>query len=156
VSFACVLLAQRAELAHRLGRPHQLGEEKREIERPARAEARVARRLVAVRELLLEHRAGGPAEAFGHVLSRVLDVDAAGPGAFPAAGVRRVQPAPRGGSMALRSFQQESTVTDTASTVSGALSLGPGQCILIGKLYLSPQAGSPPGEISVMCELHKD
>ena len=39
-----------AGLAHRLGRPHQLGEAKREIERLARVEAQVAQRRVAVRE----------------------------------------------------------------------------------------------------------
>lgn len=46
--------------------------------------------------------------------------------------------------------------SDTVSTVSGALSLDPGQYVLVGKLNLSNQAGPPPGEISVMCELHRD
>src|SRR5262249_9260878 len=85
IGFACVLLAQRAELAHRLGAPNQLGEAKPERERPARLEARVARYLVGVRGLPLEHRAGGSTEAFGHVLASVLEVDAAGPGTFSAA-----------------------------------------------------------------------
>ena len=58
------------------------GEAKRAIKRLARVEARVAQRLEAVRELLLEHRAGGPTEAFGHVVSSVLEVDAAEPLAF--------------------------------------------------------------------------
>jgi hypothetical protein len=61
-------------------RPHQLGDAEGEVERLAGVEARVAERLVAVVELLLEHLLGA-AEALGHVLARDLEVDAAGPGA---------------------------------------------------------------------------
>jgi hypothetical protein len=44
-------------------------------------------------------------------------------------------------------------VTDTAATVSGPLSLDPGQYVLIGKLYLTGPAGAG---VNVMCEMHKD
>jgi Collagen triple helix repeat (20 copies) len=62
---------------------------------------------------------------------------------------------PAGGSIALRSFQQQASVTSSASTVSGALSLDPGQYVLIGKLYLTGPALSIT-DVNVMCEMHKD
>src|SRR5262249_49172342 len=60
---------------------------------------------------------------------------------------------PAGGSIALRSFQQQTSVTSSASTVSGALSLDPGQYVLIGKLYLTGPAVTLG--VNVMCEMHK-
>src|SRR5262245_37917394 len=62
---------------------------------------------------------------------------------------------PSGGSIALRSFQQQASVTDTAAAVSGALSLDPGSYVLLGKLYLSVSAANITA-VNVMCELHKD
>ena len=46
-------------------------------------------------------------------------------------------------------------MTSSASTVSGALSLDPGQYVLIGKLYLTGPALSIT-DVNVMCEMHKD
>ena len=57
---------------------HQLGDPEREIERLPRVQTRIAERLVAVVELLLEHRLGA-AEALGHVLARELEVHPSGP-----------------------------------------------------------------------------
>src|SRR5581483_9570957 len=57
---------------------HHLGQAKREVERLAGIQARVEERLVAGRELLLEHVVCS-AEAFRDVLARELEMDAAGP-----------------------------------------------------------------------------
>ena len=66
-------------------RAHQLGQAEGEVERLARVQPRVAERLVAVRELLLEHVLAA-AEALGDVLAGELEVDAAGPDALLPAG----------------------------------------------------------------------
>ena len=57
---------------------HELGDAEGEVERLPPVQARVAERLVAVVELLLEHGLGA-AEALGDVLAGELDVDAARP-----------------------------------------------------------------------------
>src|SRR5262249_18594435 len=63
-------------------------------------------------------------------------------------------PGPTGGSSrAFRAFQDRADVTSDASTVSGPLTLNPGSYVLIGKLYLSPQAGA--GSFNVVCVLRQ-
>jgi len=61
---------------------------------------------------------------------------------------------PSGSSIALRSFQQQAPVTDSAAAVSGPLSLDPGSYVMLGKLYLSASAANITA-VNVMCELHK-
>src|SRR5262249_29115131 len=62
---------------------------------------------------------------------------------------------PSGSSIALRSFQQQAPVTDSAAAVSGPLSLDPGSYVLLGMLYLSASPANITA-VNVMCELHKD
>jgi hypothetical protein len=55
----------------------------------------------------------------------------------------------------LRSFAQQEDITDTPTAVSNALSIDPGQYVVIGKLYATgPAIGQ--GAVHVTCELHQD
>src|SRR5687767_10976537 len=56
----------------------ELGEAEGEVEALATVQPRVADRLVPIVEVVIGHRIGTP-ETLGHVVSRELDVDAAGP-----------------------------------------------------------------------------